>query len=82
MFAVTSERTKYKLSLGTYSGKSNFEVKCSFLPAIGDNSAEAVWLNGGIFRRAKQPDPFPTLHLKLGLVLFAAGGQWTVEQHS
>ena len=59
MFAVTSERTKYKLSLGTYSGKSNFEVKCSFLPTIGDNSVEPVWLNGGIFRRAKQPDPFP-----------------------
>ena len=71
MFAVTSERTKYKLSLGTYSGKSNFEVKCSFLPAIGDNSVEPVWLNGGIFRRAKQPDPFlPPLHLKLGLVLY------------
>lgn len=33
MFAVTSERTKYKLSLGTYSGKfllqyQIFEVKC------------------------------------------------------
>ena len=71
MFAVTSERTKYKLSLGTYSGKSNFEVKCSFLPTIGDNSVEPVWLNGGIFRRAKQPDPFPPpLHLKLGLVLY------------
>ena len=26
MFAVTSERTKYKLSLGTYSGNSCFRV--------------------------------------------------------
>ena len=64
-------RDRYKLSLGTYSGKSNFEVKCSFLPTIGDNSAGAVWLNGGIFRRAKQPDPYPPpLHFKFGLVLY------------